>query len=209
MRIARLGLTGLLALVLLPSTSHATPVVVESVNGSAAPFLSAAWGVSEVGWLYTPATTYDLTSVTTKFGSSDSRTITLEIYTELPSGGGTLLRSAGFTPVGNVFAGPTFAPLTFVAGEDYFIGFRNVVGLLVNVTIDSGATNLGPLYFGQSDSGSYADIETGTHTSQPILQFLADDALSSTAVPEPASLALLCTGLGALAVCARRRARRR
>ena len=80
-----------------------------------------------------------------QFGAADGRTVTLEIYDELPGEGGTLLRSGTFSAVANQFAG-AFAELTLEAGEDYFIGFRNLAGLGANTTKEAGAVEL-PAFF--------------------------------------------------------------
>jgi hypothetical protein len=88
-------------------------------------------------------------------------------------------------------------PLPFVAGRDYFIGFRNVEGLGVNYTADIGATDVAYFWGGFIDDGSYGFGPTGGGHCQlcdpPILRFYGDD---STSVPEPASIVLLLSGAG-------------
>jgi hypothetical protein len=165
-------------------------VVADSINQNASPAAGYTWGATEVGWYYTPASSYDLVGVQTRFGSADSRTVTVEVYDAYPGDGGVLLRSADFTPAADAFAGGVFAPLGLVAGHTYFVGFRNVGDLAVNVTLDDGATNLpGGLRFSFANDGSYVlGPETG-FTAQPILQFL-----KSSSTPEPASLTLLALG---------------
>src|SRR4051794_5055027 len=99
-----------------------------SLNESSA-VKGGAWVVSEVMWEFTPVTTFDLIGIETRFGNlSDGRVVTLEIYGDHPDVHHTvpLLRSGTFISTSNTFAGVFFAPLTLQAGNDYFIGFRNV-----------------------------------------------------------------------------------
>jgi len=189
----RLGLAVAVLSLAAGGVASANPIV-DDVNGDKVPASGASWAATEVGWLYTPSFSYDLTGINTRFLVGDARTVTVEVYDELPGGGGVLLRSAGFTPLTDVFSGADFASLSLTAGEDYFIGFRNVGGLGVNVTAEAGAESLGLLYYSFSNDGSYGSTESG-FTSQPILQF--------EAVPEPSSLALI--GLGVLGLVAYRR----
>jgi hypothetical protein len=167
--------------------------------------VAGTWNAAEVGWLYTPGFSYNLTGVETKFSSVDVRTVDLEIYDEHPLLGGTLLRSASFAP-STSFAGGSFMDLPLVGGEDYFIGFRNVLGLGFNTTADAGATSLGFLFFNGTNNGTYPNSEQGTH-SQPILQFIGNRIGEPSAVPEPTSMALL--GMGALPLLRRLRRRSR
>ena len=92
--------------------SPVSAAVIDSVNAGRNADANA-WGVPEVGWIYTPSFSYNLTGVGTKFGSGDPRTITVEVYDELPSQGGTLLRSAIFSPVANAFTGGGFRENSF------------------------------------------------------------------------------------------------
>lgn len=169
--------------------------VVDSINSDKTP-ANTYWLATEVGWTYTPGFSYDLSGVNTKFGSDDSRTVTLEVYSAAPALGGALLRSVGFTPVANAFSGGTFSPLSLLAGQSYFIGFRNTGGLNVNVTADQGASALDPLRYSFSNDGSYNSVESGIFTAQPILQFVGEN---TTSIPTPALLpGLIGLGLGVL-----------
>ena len=151
----------------------------------------------EHGWIYTPTAAFDLIGIKTKFGAADGRTVTLEIYDELPGEGGTLLRSGTFSAVANQFAGAFFAELALEAGEDYFIGFRNLAGLGANTTKEAGAVEL-PAFFSFKDDGSYNSVDDSEFAERVILQFFADQVQ----IPAPATLALF--GIG-LALITRRR----
>ncbi|MBW4578090.1 MAG: PTPA-CTERM sorting domain-containing protein [Tildeniella nuda ZEHNDER 1965/U140] len=170
--------------------------IVDSVNADKSPAERVSWGASEVGWSYTPTFSYDLSGINTKFGarSVGSKTVTVEVYDKAPTTGGTLLRSASFTSLANAFSGGTFTALSLLAGEDYFIGFRDVDGLDVNVTQDAGVVSL-PYRFGSS--GSYETAFSGSFfVTQPILQFVGE---VPTAIPTPALLpGLIGLGLGIL-----------
>ena len=195
----RLGTSLILCLGVLTSASAQ---VVDSVNVGKTP-IASQWNVGDVGWLYTPSFGYDLGGIETLFptGLENHHNVTVELYDELPSAGGVLLRSAMFVSEANVFSGGSFTPISLVANEDYFVGFRNVANLGPNITRDPGATLLSRLYL--SDDGSYQYTLDDLH-SAPILRFLAPPAPAAPA-PEPTSITLL--GLGALPLL--RRLRRR
>jgi len=159
-----------LLILALSVCNAASAAVMDSINADRNPS-NEPWGVPEVGWIYTPGFSYNLTGVATKFGSGDPRLVTVEVYDELPSQGGTLLRSALFSPVANAFAGGGFRPLQLSAGEDYFIGFRNVVAVNANFTPEPGSVSVSPLYYGFTDSGSYENESTYPIFTQAILQF--------------------------------------
>jgi len=179
--------------------SHAAKAatIVDSVNANNSPAAFTSWGATEVGWFYTPTFSYTLNGINTKFGSGGSannQIVTVEIYNGAPSSS-TLLRSASFTALINQFSGGTFASLSLLAGQNYFIGFRNVGGLGVNFTNDAGATALASFRFGFNNDGTYPVSFSGTPNTQPILQF----SQNSTAVPTPALLpGLAALGFGVL-----------
>lgn len=167
----------------------ALAVVADSFNADKNP-ADGGWGIAEVGWIYTPDFSYNLSGIRTKFGSSDSRTVTIEVYDGHPHPDqgeeGTLLRSAFFTPSANVFSGGSFQPLAINAGEDYFIGFRNVSGLGSNFTTDPGAVPVSPLYFWMTNIGIYENESSEPNFMQAILQFEGDQTEPN--LPDPCDL---------------------
>jgi len=181
----------------LGAAAPASAAVIEQINPSASS--SATWAASEVGWFYTPTVSYNLTGLGTKFGSSDGRTVGAFVYSGSP-GALTLLGSSSLTPVGNAFAQAAFSPLSLSAGTTYFVAFTNVAGLATNVTDDAGATNLaGGLRYSFGSGAFELGPETG-FTAQPMLQFSGNSA-----VPEPATWAMLITGFGLAGAAMRRR----
>lgn len=185
----------------------ANAAVIDSLNESLAP-KPTTWDAGEVGWTYTPSFDYSLEGIETKFGSVDSRIVTLEFYDEHPEDGGVLLRSGSFSPASNVFSGAVFSGLMLTAGEDYFMGFRHVLDLGVNVTEDSGATAMSPLRFSFDDNGSYDFFEPGTFTENPILRFLGTPSPPGGVIPEPSSILLLCIGLLVILIGFRKKSKR-
>jgi len=146
-------------------------VLVDSVNQNKHPE-EDTWYATDVGWEYTPTIGYTLTGVFTKFGYVENhRTVTVEVYEGLPSNGGRLLRSARFTPASLAYSGASFAPINLVAGHSYFIGFRNVSGLAVNMTYNPDLTNF-LLYYSDVDNGSYSIVSPD---DSPILEFYGQE----------------------------------
>lgn len=147
--------------------------LVDAINQSGYPEMNE-WYAADVGWEYTPAFSYTLTDVFTKFGYVDNRTVTVEVFDGLPSNGGILLRSAEFTPANLAYSGASFAPLNLAAGHSYFIGFRNVSGLDVNVSYNPDLTDF-LLYYSFADDGSYSIVTSG---DAPILEFYGQESPS-------------------------------
>jgi hypothetical protein len=180
------------------SQSHASVIVADSINESYSPD-TRNFGLDGIGWMYTPSISYALVGIETKFSSADSRTVTMEIYDEHPfHNGGTLLRTATFTPASNAFAGGFFASLNLVSGEDYFIGFRNVQGLGYNFASDSGTEQL-PAWTHRPADGEWDTVAGQIEFRSPILQFYTE----LNTVPEPGSIVVFglissfaaCTGV--------------
>ena len=193
-----------LALTALAAFSAAVPCPVQAqdaVNVDATPSASA-WAATEVGWDYMPTTSYSLNGIETKFSGGDpDREVTVALYSAEPSFGGALLRSATFTPASGTFSGASFAALHLAAGQNYFVGFRNVGDLGVNVTSDSSAAALSVLHYDFYGNGNYDSSESGDFTNNPILRF---DAAPVPEAPTTVSLGLLLA-LGGLVIVVRRR----
>lgn len=188
----RFRLIAAITLFSLSSGIAVTAAPIESVNAGASPHPTQSWAAVEAGWIYSPASTYWLTGVETLFREADTRTVTLEVFFGVPSGGGTLLRSSNFIPLSEAYAGGSFAPLLFTAGEQYFIGFRNIAGLGSSTTTpDQGPQSLGAPYYAFDDTGSYGThfIYTTGSSDRPILLFNGNAVEAS--VPESATLALV------------------
>jgi hypothetical protein len=168
-RICVLG-AGILVALQLGLTARGDAII-DSRNASSAP-APFVWGVADVGWTYTPATSYLLTGILTEFatdGSGISQTVTEELYSADPVAGGTLLASAPFTATEGTFVGASLGPVPLVAGHEYFVGFRNVHGLLANYTTDSSATHERHFGYDTDGSGSYAN-PAGAPNDAPILE---------------------------------------
>ena len=197
-----------LALIALVAFSGAVPRLAQAqdaVNINATPSASA-WAATEVGWDYMPTASYSLNGIETKFLSGDpDREVTVALYSAEPSSGGILLRSANFTPAGGTFSEASFTALPLTAGQNYFVGFRNVGGLGVNVTGDSNATALSALHYDFYRNGAYDASESGDFTNNPILRF---DAAPVPEAPTNVSLGLLLALSGLVMVVNRRRASR-
>ena len=200
---------------------HAQPIAArDGINAGATPvdqFLLAG----SIGWAYTPGASYALSGVLTHFldtGAASDRTITVELR---DASRATVLRSATFhsREARGQLGGALFAqPFTLSAGVTYFVGFRglapldhaNVATYLgANFTDAPDATRLAGAWYDLDGSGSYdawlpaADAEFEV---QPILQFVGSTP-PTTVTPEPATWALLATGLAGVGGAAVRRRR--
>ena len=151
--------------------------LLDNVNGFRTPS-GGSWLATDVGWNYTPSISYSLNEIGTNFApnpgadSSTFNSVTLEIR---DGGlGGSTLRTSSTASVNEYYGGSYgfyFSALTFTAGHTYFIGFRNVANLGLNVTTDSTATSLGFDYYDFDHSAHYSFQFSGGYTSQPILNF--------------------------------------
>jgi hypothetical protein len=99
--------------------STANAATVDSINAASDPFFAASWNVPDVGWIYSPPTSFSVSSIGTKFGSSDGRTVTAAIFLDTP-GSLVLLGAGELVPVANAFAYRAFleAALFFITGVD-------------------------------------------------------------------------------------------
>jgi hypothetical protein len=181
----------------------ASIVVADGINETRSPDTDN-FGIAAVGWLYTPSSSYDLVGIETKFRVADGRSVTLEVYDEHPFfNGGTLLRSATFTPLTNMFSGEFFTPLALVMGEDYFVGFRNVQGLGVNYAFDDPPTEMLPAWLDRDIDGLYDESAPQLDFRSPILQFYTETA----SVPLPSSFTVFSLLIASAGVRLVRRSR--
>jgi hypothetical protein len=151
-------------------------VLADSVNASYSADNAAYWGDYDVGWLYTPSASYNLSGIDTEFSlpnltSVQNRTVTVAVYQGLPSSGGTLLGSFQFdsaTAQGTLAGGSFSSPIALSGGTQYFVGFMNVGpmsstpnvdDLGVNFTADPSGVVLSNLY---SDSTLYGNSGFGS-----------------------------------------------
>ncbi|MBN8816606.1 MAG: PEPxxWA-CTERM sorting domain-containing protein [Sphingomonas sp.] len=192
--------TGLIAIALggislAAAPANAQTIVADAVNDGIVPDY-AHWGLNNMGWYYTPTTSYLLTGIGTRFAEVDGRTVTEYIYSGTV-GHLTLLSSGSFTASTN-FVTPVFTPVALVSGTQYFIGFDNLAGLGSSITDASGSSDrLGRFYAGFGATGNPAyETFAAQSTGRPILQFYTSAAAAG--VPEPATWALMLLGFGAL-----------
>lgn len=189
-----------LVMVSAASVSQASPVVIDSINASLNPF-AVTFNTDAIGWTYTPTISYTLEGVETRFAVVNSpKNVTVEVFDEVPSNSGVLLRSSTFLVTTTGFEGGVFAGLNLVAGEDYFIGFRSVQGLGLNITLDASAVALADSWV-QVGANPYDTLITQIEVRQPVIRFLGVEAQNN--IPEPSGLAL--TGLGLAVLASRHR----
>lgn len=214
--------------VCVPGTTRASPTF-DSVNPGASPAFSnntyVHWGSRDVGWYYTPSATFDLDGISSRFLEAPnppvaSKTVTVQIRSERPVNGGTVLRQAAFTVnlASGGDLGGTFTPLRLTAGTKYFIDFLDVQDVGINVATwandpggnprpGGGATmSLGAFYRNFDPATDFSKV--GPEYGQSVGVNIAGGApilfFSGTAVPEPALIGPLVAGA---ALLTRRRSR--
>ena len=176
-------LFGLLALI---APSVVSGSVFETLNDTGTS--DAVWGPSEVGWFYTPSVTYDLTGIETKFTSTPSSQIGVQLYSGDPTQGAQLLMSESYTPAAAYqFDGVSFSPITVNAGMTYFVGFTGTQNVGVNITHRQAGTQELPTVLDYLHTPSPVISTCAANCSEfditaPILEF--DGELRET--PEPA-----------------------
>jgi hypothetical protein len=213
-----------------------TPVAagyIDSINPNGVPEDFVSYGsLNNIGWYYTPTQSYSLTGISTDFGLDEFggglRTITVQIQTDRPVNGGTVLDQGTFQGSGltDGILGASFAtPVQLTAGVTYFVDFLNLQGMGLNigqwasvngvdVPTNGATTRLGAYYFGSntdvsftnSISGDAADQSNGYGTAsglEPILFFSGTPSV----VPEPSSFLMLGIGVVGAAWKFRRRGR--
>lgn len=186
--------------------------IAESFNAGQPQAVNTYWApIADIGWYYTPSTSYNLVGVDTIFTTTTSpndvdRTVTIGIWTDRPSNGGTLLESGTFNSATarGVYGGATFAGTPLTAGVTYFVGLENILNLGVNeVSYTTSGGSSGPpgsvavgstwADGGGATFGSEASNGT-TWFDKPVMEFFEPSPV--TATPEPASLLLACIGFG-------------
>lgn len=167
-----LALAGLLCL----SSAASADFVAYQLNPTEPFWAHMYWTAPQIGWTYTPAQSFALVKVETKFRHTGTpRMVTVQVFRGHPSAGGQLLRSVDYAFTGGVFSGPTIDPLPMEAGTEYFIGFSNVAGMGCNLTNSGTAQWTGPLRYSWSTYGNYGGYGWGLGDQTPILRYWARD----------------------------------
>ena len=205
-RLAGLALVGALS---GPASAQPVDIQINPVSSLTKRYYTS---ISSIGWYFTPSSSFFLTAINTRFsafGTNLNRTVMVELWSDRPAAGGSLLRNAGFqsnTAIGG-FGGGSFASFLLQSGIQYFIGFRNVQGLGWNSTSDPNATSLGSPWASVGPVFSDDTFESAGGGSEVVRNPSLE--LIGSAVPEPATMTLLATGLlamGGVTYVRRRRA---
>lgn len=190
------------------ATSATASTVVDSFNETATP-VQSFFSAEDWGWFYRPSVSYNLNGIRTNFSTFPDiapptpKTVTLEVLTAPRSDGGTLLGSASFdwTTARGTLNGPSFSDIPLTAGITYFIGFRNIYGIGVNIANSGTQAIPGVSRFDIDGSGSYNQQQTDPVNSFPILQFTSNSAV----VPIPAAFWLFGSAITGLLVSVRKK----
>jgi len=168
---------------------------------------------SSIGWYFTPTSTFFLNAINTRFNPNATnlnRTVAVELWSDRPGSGGSLLRSGSFQSNSalGTFGGAGFAQILLQSGVQYFIGFRNVQGLGRNTT--AGGQSLGAAFYslGPVFTDDLFEIQSGMSGELPHASLELVGNVST--VPEPMTMTLLATGLvamGGVSILRRRKQR--
>jgi len=188
----------------LPVAVLSANQIVDSFNAGEPLATNIVWStITDIGWYYTPSTSYTLTQIETIFnGAGTDRTITFAVFTDLPATGGTLLGSQTFNSAlaEGSFAGPTFTGIPLTGGTTYFVALENIDGLGLNqVSFSTAGGVSGPAgsvspgtEWQDTDSGAQFATEGCSDTTnwfcKPEIEFLQ---ANQSGVPEPNSFLLL------------------
>jgi hypothetical protein len=200
-RLATLAATAaLLAGALLPRTAPAQRI---DINTGLTP-TNDVFGLTGIAWRLIPAQTITVNTLRTYFADVGANAnVTFEIR-----GGdvnGAALRSVTFNSgvARGQLGGASFADITLAAGETYWLTFTDILGVgrNVNEAPPADATRLLVRVRRPNDNTFGPPVPANPNiASAPIIQL--------SAVPEPATTALLAGGLVMLGVAARARRRR-
>lgn len=182
--------------------------VVDSINGANSPIDTGPWSATTYGIEYTPGSNYEVARIEANWNgvNGDGRTITIEVYDANPNSGGVKLSEGTFSQTGAGWQGADLnTPVSFVSGEDYFIGFGNPGNNMGRFFLrDPNATNF-TVWWGNSP-GDYVTEDTPGDYHDPIWRFMGTPGAGSAPVetlPVPASstlslflLILLMAGTG-------------
>ena len=165
----------------------AVPFTTGTPNGS-----GATYSVNANDWLavrFDVASTYTLTGVAAYLtGGNVGEQFALSLYDDAPGKPGSLLNSATVSFAGNGWNGANGLSWTLAAGS-YWLGVEGIDGSFQAPS--GGLTMPGPTAYADGSAGGYKTDS---------LQF------GVTAVPEPATQALLLVGIAGLLVARRQRA---
>jgi hypothetical protein len=218
------------------AADSASAGIIDSINPDAVPlarteFVTAFTGI---GWYYTPTFDYNLNGIFSYFepipNGTGGHTLTVQIQSDRPAVGGTLLGQASFA--GNSFSGGQLgaefsSPVALTAGHTYFVDFLGIGGMGTDfgqftVAADgthhpsAGATTrLAAFYDGSAFSneraGTAADqmLPTGNASGiEPILFFDGSTGGTTAVTPEPSTGILMVMGFTSAGIAKFRRRRR-
>jgi hypothetical protein len=216
------AVAAILAWTAFTGSASANPTF-DNINGGATVYPNLTiGGLNDLGWVYTPTVSYQLSGITSDFstGETGSQTVTLSFWSGLPDAGGTELASGTFASGAGIL-GVTFgSDISIVAGDTYFVGLSNTNGIGVDMVQSAfSVTSANPAAPGVTyiPSGFYSDelaattdfatniplIDTSCPGGEscdnafaaPILNF---QGVANSNVPEPGTLAMSATGVVAL-----------
>jgi hypothetical protein len=203
---SRVALVFLAVGLLVGSGVGQAQTVVDSINGSGTPGPPGTWIASTYGIEYTPTSSYQVTRIEANWNGDvgDGRTITVEVYDANPNSGGVKLAEGSFAQTGSGWQGADLDnPVSFQAGEGYFIGFSNTLDEMGRFFTDDDSGTEFTVWWGDAPSDySNDDPPPGYHT--PIWRFIGSSVVAVPAL-SPYGVALLIVALAGLAIVALRR----